>query len=320
MAEKQLNGEVLSGRQLSVAVLMAGLSPAAALAGAADWLWVLVWSGAGIFLAWLVLRRLGEQPVYRGTGGRLLYVLYALWSVMLSARVLDRAARRLELTSGGSPRLWLLLILAVPLLWIGWGKAAPFFRTVEILWLAMAATLALVLAFGLARAEWRYVWAKRAEWRAAGLSVGESFAPALFTLPYIYKVSDRSNRRALSWLSALGAAAAGLCLVTAGILSGAAEQTPYGFYAAAGTLGKSARCEGLLSVLWLLPDLTLVSLLCRVWGPRRRPMIGAALSLGVAAAGIGAWIPGEAAVLGTLILLTAVLFLPGKAGKIVVKF
>lgn len=320
MAEKQLNAQGLSGRQLSVAVVTAGLSPAAALAGTADWFWVLVWTGAGVLLAWLVLRWWGDRSAYQGAGGRLLYVLYAGWSAVLAARVLDRAVRRLELTSGGSPRLWLLLLLAVPLLWIGWGKAAPFFRMVEILWLAMAAALALVLLFGLTRGEWRYVWTSQADWQASALAVGEIFAPALFVLPYIYKVSGRSNRRALGWLSGLGAAAAGLSLVTVGILGAAAKAAPYGFYAAAGTLGKSARCEGLLSVLWLLPDLTLVSLLCRAWGAQRRPLIGAALASGLAAVGIGAWISGEIAAAGTLILLAAVRLLPRGEGKIVVKF
>ena len=320
MEDRRLNAENLSGRQLSVAVLVAGLSPAAALAGSADWPWVLVWTCVGLFLAWVVLRRIKDCPLYQGTGGGILYILYVGWSVVLAARVLGRAAQRLELTSGGSPRFWLLLIFAVPLLWISWGKAAPFFRMVEILWLAMAAVLVLVLVFGVIRVEWTYVMNAQEDWLESALAVGEIFSHALFLLPYIYKVEDRSSRRGFAWLSVLGAAAAALSLVTVGILGHAAEQVPHAFYVAAGTLGKSARCEGLLSVLWLLPDLTLVGLLCRVWGARRWPAVGVVLAIGLAVAGVGTRISREICVCGTLVLLLLTLFLPRGKGKIVVRF
>ena len=320
MANRQLNAEDLSGRQISLALLIAGLSPAAALAGAADWPWVLVWAGVGILLAWFVLRRIGDCPLYQGTGGGVLYIFYAGWSVVLASRVLGRAAQRLELTSGGSPRLWLLLIFAVPLLWISWGKAAPFFRMVEILWLAMAATLALVLVFGLLQVEWSYVMNAQEDWRQSALAVGELFAPALFVLPYIYKVRECSARRGLGWLTVLGVMAAALSLITVGILGRAAERVPQAFYVAVGTLGKSARCEGLLSVLWLLPDLTLVGLLCRVWGARRWPAVGVALAVGLAIAGVGVRLSSELCVYGTLVLLLLSLFLPRGKGKIVVNF
>lgn len=320
MENKQLNAESLSGRQISVAVLVAGLSPAAALVGTADWPWVLVWTGVVILLAWLVLRWTKGRLLYRGVGGGILYILYVGWSVVLASRVLGRAAQRLELTSGGSPRLWLLLIFAVPLLWISWGKAAPFFRMVEILWLAMAATLAMLLVFGLVRVEWTYVMNGQEDWWGSALVVGEIFAPALFVLPYIYKVEGRSGKQGLGWLSALGAAAAVLSIIAVGILGKAAERVPHAFYVAAGTLGKSARCEGLLSVLWLLPDLTLVGLLCRVWGPRRWPAVGVVLSAGLAIAGVGVRISSDLCVCATLVLLLLSLFLPGGKGKIVVNF
>lgn len=320
MAGGQLNAEDLSGRQLSVAAVTVGLSPAAALAGAADWPWILIWSGAALLLAWFALRRAGSAPVFRGAGGYIIYIMYAGWSALLAARVLGRAAQRLELTSGGSPGFWLLLIFAVPLLWISWGKPAPFFRMTEILWLVMAAVLALVLAFGLMRVEWNYVTEGQSDWLKSALAVGEVFSPALFVLPYIYKVKERSNRRGLAWLSVLGVAAGGLSLITVGVLGAAAEQVPHAFYVAAGTLGKSARCEGLLSVLWLLPDLTLAGLLCRVWGVRRRPAVGAGLATLLAIAGVGERISPEICVCGTLILLLLSLFLPGGKGKIVVGF
>lgn len=320
MEDGKLNAEDLSGRQISLAVLVAGLSPAAALAGTADWPWVLVWTCLAVLLAWFVLRRIKDRPLYQGPGGGILYVLYAGWSVILASRVLGRAAQRLELTSGGSPRFWLLLIFVVPLLWVSWGKAAPFFRMVEILWLAMAAALALVLMFGLVRVEWSYVMNAQEDWLGSALAVGEIFTPALFVLPYIYKVESCSKGRGLGWLSILGVAAALLSLMTVGILGHAAEQMAHAFYVAAGTLGKSARCEGLLSVFWLMPDLMLVGLLCRVWGARRWPVMGVVLVAGLAFIGADTRISQEISVCGTLLLLLLSLFLPRGKGKIVVKF
>lgn len=320
MEEKRLSAESLSGRQLSVAVMVAGLSPAAALAGSMDWPWMVVWTGVGAVVSWLVLWRVGNRPIYQGAGGVVLYVVSVVWATVLAARVLSRSAARLELSSGGSPRFWLLLILMVPLIWISWGKAAPFFRMVEILWLAMVVILAFVLVFGVARVEWRYVLRDQGNWAGSALGAGEIFAPALFLLPYIYKVEERSDRKGVAWLTALGAVSAALSLITVGILGAAAEQVPYAFYAAAGLLGKSARCEGLLSVLWLLPDLTLAGLLCRVWGAQKWPALGAGLAFLLAVTGIVDWISQAFCVFGSMILAFFLLFLPRGKGKIVVKF
>lgn len=320
MERKRLTAEALSGRQLSVAVLVAGLSPAAAFAGRVDWPWLLLWMGVGVGLGWMVLRRLKARPLYQGGWGVVLMVLYAGWAVLLAARALSRAAERLELTSGGSPKFWLLLIIAVLLVWMCWGKAAPFFRMVEILWLAMAVVLILVLVIGGVRVNWRYVLETPQDWRTAALAAAEILAPALFVLPYIYKVEDMKRERGLGWLAGLGGVSAALALVTVGLLGRAAEQISQPFFVAAGLLGKSARCEGLLSILWLLPDLTLVGLLCRVWGRRRWPALGAGLAAGLAATGVVDGIFPEIVALGTLGLFLLVLLFPGKKGKIVVDF
>ncbi len=314
----QLNSDRLSARQLSVAALTAGLSPAAALAGQGDWLWTLVWAGVAVGLWWIVLRRVGDKDPFQNGGGKVLGVLYRGWAVILTARVLDRSAARLELTSGGSPKFWLLILVLIPLVWMCWGKSAPFFRTAEILWLAMAVILAPVLLFGLTRVEWRYGGRVSEDWLPSALCVGEVFAPSLFVLPYIYKVKERRDGQSLAWSAGLGVIGAALCMITAGILGAAAGQITLPFFVAAGTLGKTARCEGLLSVLWLLPDLILGGLLCRVWGARRWPALAAVLSAGVALSGLSGWIPGEIYVGGTWILLLLTLLLPGGNGKIVV--
>lgn len=320
MDGKQLNGETLSGRQLSVAMLLAGLSPAAALAGSGSWPWMVLWAGVGIVLGWLTLRRVESRPLFQGAGGAALYVLYAGWAVVLAARVLSRTAGRLELTSGGSPGFWLLLMATAPLVWMCWGKAAPFFRTAEILWLAMAAVLALVLVFGVVRVEWRYVLSPSDDWLSSALTMGEVLTPALFVLPYIYKAQKRGEGGGLVWLAGLGGIASALCLITTGILGAAAEQVPLAFFTAGGLLGNSARWEGLLSVLWLLPDLTLAGLLCRSWGAKRRPALAAVLAFVLGLTGLADRIPREACVGGTIFLLALTLLLPAGKGKIVVEF
>lgn len=322
MEAERLNPDALSGRQLSAAVLVSGLSPAAALAGRAEWTWLALWAGVGVALGWLTLRRLGGRPLYQGAGGGVLAVLYGGWAVLLAARTLRRAAERLELTSGGERTwVWLLLLLALPLIWISWGKAAPFFRMAEVLWLAMAAVLAPVLAFGAARAEWRYAAPAAGGWLDAALVMGETMTPALFVLPYLYKVGEpKESGRGLAWLAGLGGLGTAMSAITAGILGGAAEGVAQPFFVAAGLLGNSARCEGLLSALWVLPDLTLAGLLCRVWGPRRRPAAAAALAAALAATGLTGLIPTFIFPCVTLFLLALTLLLPKGKGKIVVPF
>lgn len=320
MGGKQLNAESLSGRQLWVAAVVAGLSPAATLAGAASWPWLIFWCGIGLVLIWFALRRVNSKPLFCTGGGVVLSIIYKVMAVLFAARVLGRAVNRLELTSGGSPKVWLLVIFAVPLLWVGWGKAAPFFRMTEILWLAMAVTVGLVILFGFGRTEWQYVSAPAEDWRPSVWAASEILAPTLFLLPYIYKVEELKRGKGIAWLSALGGISAALCLITGGILGGAANQTPQAFFVAAGLLGKSARCEGLLSVLWLLSDLTLASLFCRVWGARRWPALAGALAAVVALMEISEQIMQTICGLGSLLILVLVVLLPKGKGKIVVEF
>ena len=322
MGNEQVNADTLSGRQLSVAVLVSGLSPAAALAGRGQWAWMVLWAGMGIILGWLVLCRLKRRPLYQGVGGGLLAVLYGGWAVVLAARVLRRAAERVEFASGGEhTQLWLILLLTLPLVWMGWGKAAPFFRAAEIFWLAMALVLALVIVFGLARVEWRNLASPVGTWWSSAMVMAETMAPALFVLPYLYKAEGpNEGKRGLVWLAGLGAASVALSVITTGLLDGAVAWVEQPFFAAAGLLGNSARCEGLLSALWLLPDLTLAGLLCRVWGPRRWPALAAVLAGALALTGATGLIADSVYVYGTLILLGLTMLFPKGKGKIVVHF
>lgn len=318
MEQRKLNSEALSCRQLSVAVLVAGLSPAAALAGRAHWTWLVLWTGVSLALGWLALRRV-KGRLYQGKLGKGLAVLYCGWGVVLMARTLGRGTLRLETISGNNgQRLWIILLLAIPLIWMGWGKAAAFFRMVELLWLAMAVVLVLVLVFGGVHVEWRYVLPASAGWLPSAAAMGEILAPAVFVLPYLYKVGDPERRGGgLRWLAGLGGLSAALTLITAGVLGGAAARLPQAFFVAAGLLEDGARCEGLLSAAWLLPDLTLVGLLSRAWGEQHRPALACALAAGLAMTGLGDGISPEICAGATLVLLLLTLLFPGGKERIV---
>ena len=296
-----MNSEKLSSRQLAVAVLAGGLSTGAAAAGRADWRWLLLAAAAGVAVGWPLLRRAGRGPLHPA-----LRALYALWAAALMADVLRRTAERLQAASGAGGHVgWMLALLALPLVWMGWGSGAAFFRAAEILWLGLLAAVAAILLLGLPRVEWRWVmepvgtWGDSLGWGTLIMSTG------LFVLPYLYKVEQEpgSTRRGLGWLGALGALSAALSALTAGLLRptvAAALDGP--FFAAAGLLGDSARLEGLVSALWLLADVTLAGLLARCWGERRWPALGTLLALGLALSGITEQLPAAALPLGCLAL------------------
>lgn len=317
MGGEGMNGEKLSARQLSVAVLVGGLSTAAAVAGGADWRWMLGAAVLAVAMGWLLLRRIENRPLHPA-----LRAVYCAWSVVLMAEVLRRTAERVQQTAGDREGIgWVLVLLALPLLWMGWGKAAAFFRTVEIFWLAALVMTAAIVLLALPRLDWPYALKPVGDWRGSLSAAAEVFSAGLFALPHLYKVKDAPGaRRGLSWLAALGAVAAALCLVTAGLLSPAVAGRLDGpFFAAAGLLGDSARLEGLISALWLLPDLTLAGLMSRAWGEKRWPVLGVLLALGVSLTGLtGGW-PVAVLAGGSLALAVLTLLVPPEKGKIVVQ-
>lgn len=306
-----MNSEKLSPRQLWVAVMTGGLSAAAAGAGKADWRWLLPAAVLGTAAGWLLLKRVGNRPFHP-----VLKVLYAAWAVVLMADVLGRAASRVQqglgLGSGGSAR-WLLVLLAIPLAWMGWGKAAAFFRAVEIFWLAAVTTAAAILLLGLPRVNWAWALEPAGDWKSSLGAGALTMSTGLFALPFLYQVKrePEEDRRGLVWLGALGLASAALAALTAGLLSPAVSALLDGpFFAAAGLLGDSARLEGLVSALWLLPDLALAGLLSRSWGERRWPALAAVPALGLALTGIMDMLPGAALPLGCLALAVLTAALP----------
>lgn len=316
-----MNGECVSGRQLSVAMLVGGLSHAAAFSGAIDWRWALAALPVGVLMNWLFLRRAGTRSLFSGAAGGALAVLYGGWAVVLMSAVLHSSAQRLAITNADrEDGIWILLLILLPLLWISWQKSAAFFRAVEIFWLAVVALLAGVLLFAISRMEWRWLVLPMGDWRASFPPLVLIHSVGLFLLPYIYKVEGSLNR-GLVWQGALDLLAAALAAVTVGLLSPAvAGQIQEPFFVASGVLGQTVRAEGLISALWLLPDLALVGLLSRVWGGKHRAAFAAALAGGLALTGLPNYFSVEFLAAGTLILAVLTLLFPVGKRKIVVGF
>ena len=309
-----MKSEKLSPRQLAVAVMVGGLSAGAAAAGRADWRWLLAGAPIGMLVGWGLLRRVGRRPLRPA-----LRVVYGAWGVVLLADVLRRTAERVQAASGNRESTgWVLALLALPLIWMGWGKAAAFFRAAEIFWLGLLVTVGAILLLGLPRVEWRWVMEPAGSWWESVLAGANVLSAGLFALPQLYKVEEEpgGTHRGLIWLGALGLLSAGLGLLTAGLLSPAvAARVDAPFFAAAGLLGDSARLEGLVSALWLLPDLTLAGLLAHAWGERRLPALAAAAALGLALTGITERLPGIAAPVGSLILVVLTALTPPDGKK-----
>lgn len=311
----ELKGEGLSARQLGTAVLTAGLSWAGTQAGGMDWRWALPAAAAVVAAQGLLLRRLNGRALFQGGRGRALQVLYGSWGLLLLSRVLDTTAQRVAWTGGsGSGRVWIILLLTLPLLWMGQGSAAAFFRLTEILWLAMAIILAVLVLLMVPHVEGRYLFLDDGPWLDTALIVAEVFSPGVFVLPWLQFVERRESRRQVRWLSGLGLAAVGGAALTVGVLSPAlSAQLRHPFFAAAGVLGKSARLEGLLSALWLMPDLALAGLLTRSWGAPPRPAAAAAVGGVLAATGVFHKLDAPVLGGGTLLLvILTFLLIPGR--------
>ena len=309
-----MSSDKLSSRQLAVAVLVGGLSAGAAAAGRTDWRWLLACVPVGAVAGWLVLRRVGHSSLYPA-----LKVLYGLWAVVLMASALERTAARIWSASGGQGDVrWLMALLALPLIWMGWGKAVAFFRAVEIFWLAAGVTAAAVLLLGVPRINWTWALEPAGGWMeslGAGVVI---LSTGLFVIPHLYKVEEEPGgaHRGLLWLGTLGLLSALLALLTAGLLSpGVAARLDGPFFAAAGLLGDTARLEGLISALWLLPDLTLIGLLSRSWGEERWPALAVLAALGTALTGVMGLLPAAALPFGCVFLAILTAALPPREHK-----
>lgn len=316
--------QALSLRQVLAAVTLAGLSMGAAQAGQMDWKWGLVGVAVSVPLLTWIMVRVGKGPVYRGVYGVVLTAVYTSWSALALGHVLRQAASRLEITGGSQGVLgWMILLLALPVAWMSWGKPAAFFRGGEIYWMVLVAVLVAVGVLTIPQVNVSYLWPQEeGAWTSAVTAAG-TVAVAAWVLPYIYKVSSQRREGAGAvgrWLLLLGVLAVGLAALTRGILGNGAAGLSQPFFVTTGVMGESARTEGLLSALWLICDLVWAGLLTRVWGSGKGPLWCVVIGVAIALTGWTDGWPSMVWPIGNLVLALLTVARPQGNGRIVVTY
>lgn len=314
----------LSLRQVLAAVTLAGLSMGAAQAGQMDWKWSLVGVAVSVPLLTWVMVRVGKGPVYQGVYGVVLTAVYTSWSALTQGHVLRQAASRLEITGGSQGVLgWMILLLALPVAWMSWGKPAAFFRGGEIYWMVLVAVLVAVGLLAIPQVNVSYLWPQgEGGWTSAVTAAG-TVAVAAWVLPYIYKVSPQRREGVGAvgrWLLLLGVLAVGLAALTRGILGNGAAGLSQPFFVTTGVMGESARTEGLLSALWLICDLVWAGLLTRVWGSGKGPLWCVVIGVAIALTGWTDGWPSMVWPIGNLALALLTVARPQGNGRIVVTY
>ena len=318
--------EKLSVGQLSRAAFAGALAPAVAGAGC-GWRGVLLALPVVLLAGWGLLRLAPRwKGLERGGLGTAARVLYGLWAAALLARGLWRCAARLVHT-GGLPSgylPWLIGLLTLFLAWVARGKPAAFFRGAQLCCAAAVATGTALLLWAASRVQWSWAVSGGEEELWGGFACAlESGGTFLFLLPYAGRTEPGrgTGRAPLLWLLASAAAAGALALVTVGILSPAmAREVQDAFFLMTAALGRTARVEGLVSALWLLPDLVYLGLLARSWqwrgmGSSWQPVWAVLAGAALALLGVvhltpdWIWAAGTAALAGASALL---LWLAGK--------
>ena len=214
---------------------------------------------------------------------------------------------------------WLLLLLALPVLWMSWGKSAAFFRGGEIYWMVLVAALVAVGLLALPQVTVSYLWTRQGSGWTSALMAAGTVAMAAWVLPYLYKVSPRQRQGGPvgRWLLLAGLLGVALAALTRGVLGHAARELPHPFFVTTGVMGESARLEGLLSALWLICDLVWAGLLARVWGDGKGPVLGVLLGIAVAFTGWTEALPVIVWPIGNLALAVLCALVPKGAEEIV---
>jgi hypothetical protein len=174
--------------------------------------------------------------------------------------------------------------------------------------------------WGLFRVEWSYVLLPAADLWGGFWAAVETGGIFLFVLPYIYKCDTSGEKRlGMGWLLALLTAAAVMSLVSAGVLSPALADGENTFFLMTAALGGAVRVEGLVSAVWLLPELVYLGLLARgsqqlAGGNRWMPVGAVALGVVCAFFGASSWFSHGLWAGGTVLLgvATGVVLLTGK--------
>lgn len=231
--------DTISRRQLVAMGVMCMLSPlirripgrVVAIAGAGAWLSVLLAAAPLILLVLLALhmsrrgRDLGSLflEIY-GPLGRLLLLLYSAWFTFMAAFTLRSDADRFITTvyPNSSPAIFVLTMLAA-LLPALWGPLKALARSAMLLRPVMVGILLLVFAFSLGDVDMEGLW-QPAEGSDLPILLGAlDVLNPLSVCLYLGFLADRVKEplrfsQTAAWLGAVLAIAAGMVIVTVGLL------------------------------------------------------------------------------------------------------
>lgn len=301
MGKEKLKTEQIAPGQVCAAALLGGLSPAVTAAEHG-------WQGAALAIpvvllaGWSLRKRIRCR---RAPLGRSVRFWSAVLSTALMARGLSRSASRLAHTGGGGEgaKIWLLLLLALPLVWMAAGGEGTFFRAAALWAPGILAVRATVLIWAFLRGEWGYALEGPVSLSGGVLAAVESGGTFLFAILYnnIEKEGEGGVARAGWRFPALAVGTALIALAASVVLSpGVLPAVQEPFFTAVASLGRSVRVDGVLSALWIAADLVYLALLSRGWGRGR--LFGVILAVVLALLGIPEYVPAEVYGVGVAVL------------------
>lgn len=306
-------------RQLGVALFAALLAPASALpallarGGALGWLAPLLVLPVAAFVVWRVgkLGPNGLTPVLRGPLGKLTLTLYYIWALALSALTAGSCVDRLNRTDYGSAPPWLLAVaLAAVCAYLIRKGPGTFFRSAQLFYLVLLATLILLLILGAANLKGANLvpqgWSDLAGAVQGVVPTGASLSVAALAAFFPRERRRKGESPLWRWLAGWCIGAAALFLLTVGTLgSQLTAKAPLPFFLALQGLGFSGgfqRLEALTTAVWVLSDLTLLGLAALAGREMAGGRAWAALPP-LLAAFLGGWFLPNAAVAGFSSLL-----------------
>ena len=166
----------------------------------------------------------------KNPGGRPLALLYIIWGVFLAGTLLALCGQRISEAGG-------------------------------IFYLAILAVLAFILLLGVKQVEGRWLLAAGEDLGSSVLTAAGLGCCGVYAVLLWNGQGKDEGRQWLSWTAAGGLVLAGMAALTAGSLSPALAGTvERPFFLMTVGLGKTARVESLVALLWLIADVTLLGL------------------------------------------------------------
>jgi hypothetical protein len=279
-----MEDKTISLRQRMVLIGVALLAPASELlpgfaaqrAGRGGWLAALCALPVVLIALWAVwgMRTVGGERRGLGRGtDTVLVVIYLAWTLLDLALALRLCAARLAVIYGQGAALACTGALLVVAVWMGLGQRAALARAGEVFYLALAVALGGVLLLSVGHVEGRNLDLSLTDavalpgcgLAAAGLLL--NLLPAAALGRGTVKAGD--GRRAVKWVLAFAVA---ITLLLGAVIGCLGPKLTAGLPApfltmvqGLGVQGAFQRTEALVSALWALSDLILVSLLLHTW-------------------------------------------------------